>query len=121
MDSGDTEWSGTAVEPVGEEGVEFHESTGTYRTHFADDDRLAVEAVISAVSAATGVDAMELPPLYDVVDPDALCALVGPRTGGSGRFRGTVTFAFADSLVTVDGRGTIEVDPFGRAPPGDDR
>ena len=32
-------------------------------------------AVLEAVSSATGTDELELPPLYDIVDPDALDAL----------------------------------------------
>lgn len=111
MDS--RERAGTAADPVAGDGVavEFHEGTGTYRVRFDATDRLATEAVISTVSAATGVDVLELPPLYDAVDPDALCSLFSPSSGRSRRFRGSVAFAYADCLVTVDGRGTIEVEP----------
>lgn len=120
MDSGDCDRARTVSEPVATDGVEFHEPTGTYETHFDAAERPASQAVIAAVSNALGVDAMELPPLYDVVDPDALCALVGSPSTRSRRFRGSVTFAYAESLVTVDGGGRIEVDPLGggRRPTG---
>lgn len=111
MDS--RERAGTAVDPVARDGVdvEFDEEAGTYRVHFDATDRLATEAVISTVSAATGVDVLELPPLYDAIDPDALGSLFSVSSGGSRRFRGSVSFAYAGCLVTVDGRGTIEVEP----------
>lgn len=110
----------TAARRIVADRVEFHEPTGTYRTRFDPADRLASEAVVSAVSTATGTDPTELPPIYDAVDPDALCTLFGSPTTGSGRIRGTVTFEYADNLVTVDSRGTVEVDPLGegRRPAG---
>lgn len=117
MDSADRERVGTSAQPVVTDRVVFHEPTGTYRTRFDSVDRPASEAVVSAVSAATGIDALELPPIYDAVDPDALCSLFGSPTTGSGRFRGTVTFEYADNLVTVDSRGSIEVDPLGESRP----
>lgn len=109
MDAGDRERAGAVVDPVAEEGVEYHEPTATYRTHFDGNDGSVVETVIAAVSAATGVHALALPPIYDVVDTDALCALVEPT--GTRRFRGSVTFEFADTRVTVEGRGTVAVEP----------
>ena len=113
MDTGERERTGAAAERPGPDGIEDRESESSYRTRFDPGERTASEAVIGAVSTATGVDAMELPPIYDAVDPDALCNLVSPAAPRSGRFRGTVTFEYADTLVTVDGRGVVEVDPLG--------
>ena len=109
MDTGERERIGVAVERAGPDRIEDEETNGTYRSRFDPGDRSASEAVITAVSAATGTDAMELPPIYDAVDPDALTNLVRPT--GTRRFPGTVTFEDADALGTVDGRGTVEVDP----------
>ena len=112
MDTGERERIGATVERPGRDHREDEETNESYRTRFDPGDHSASEAVIAAVSAATGTDAMELPPLYDAVDPDALINLVRPTTTGGGRFPGTVTFEYADALVTVDGRGTVEVDLF---------
>lgn len=35
-------------------------------------DKTPIEAVLEAVSTVTGIPVMDLPPLYDQVDPDAL-------------------------------------------------
>lgn len=39
--------------------------------------------VVDAVAAAKGVDPLELPPLYDTVDPDALDSLFGGSDAGA--------------------------------------
>lgn len=44
-----------------------------------------------------------MPPLYDVLDPDALDALVASMAGGS------VSFTYAGYRVTVDNSRAIEV------------
>lgn len=53
-------------------------------------------AVVSAVSSAVGIDPTDLdPPLYDVVDPDALDTLFQDETG-------SVTFEYHGAVVNVD-------------------
>ncbi|WP_440765270.1 HalOD1 output domain-containing protein [Natronorubrum sp. DTA7] len=49
-------------------------------------DQTASLAVIEAIAAVSGTDPVELPPLYDVINPDALNALFEPheRRTGSG-------------------------------------
>lgn len=51
--------------------------------------------VVDVVAAAKGVDPMELNPLYDVMDPDALDAVLARDTHVE------VTFEYADCLVVV--------------------
>lgn len=111
MDSGDREQVGTAAGRAADDESGSHAAAGSYRTHFDPADRSAIEATIAAVAAATGADAMELPPLYDAVDPDALAAMFEPPRTGASRFRGSVAFEYADTLVRVDGHGTVEVSP----------
>jgi hypothetical protein len=61
--------------------------------------------VVEAVAAAEHVSPSRLePPLYRVVDPDALDALF--RKG----VRGTVRFEYGDHLVEVTADGTVSVD-----------
>lgn len=51
--------------------------------------------VVDVVAAARGVDPMELDPLYDVIDPDALDAVLARDTDVE------VAFEYADCLVVV--------------------
>ena len=67
------------------------------------------EAVVDAVATLDGVPAIELEPLYDAVEPDALDALFehARRTDDPGSQ--TLTFAYAGYQISVSGDGTIEV------------
>lgn len=58
-------------------------------------------AVVQAVADADDSDPVDLPPLYRVLDPDALDAIFRDRPDGS------VTFEYNGYTVTV--RGTAEV------------
>lgn len=61
-----------------------------------DLERRASLAVVSAVSSAAGVDPTDLdPPLYEVIDPDALDSLFQTETG-------SVTFEYHGAIVNVD-------------------
>ena len=66
-----------------------------------------LHAVVSAVAEAEDVDPVELPPLYNAIDPDALNALV---TSDSSTVS-TVTFQYAGYAVVVRGEGKVEVQP----------
>ena len=66
-------------------------------------------AVVEAVAAERGVDPLSLkPPLYEVLDPEALDALCDrpKRTGAPVR----ITFSYAGCTVIVDTNGSIVVD-----------
>lgn len=65
-------------------------------------DRLSV-AVITAVATREGVPAPELnPPLYDVVDPDALDSLFRNTSGH-------ISFNYYGYHVTVASDGTVDL------------
>jgi hypothetical protein len=49
------------------------------------------------------------PPVYDVVDPDALNALFAARTDGTPRVDGTVTFTYRDHEFVVASNGDVRV------------
>ena len=51
------------------------------REYQRESDESPSEVVINAVAAAAGVDPIELPPLYEFVDPDALNTLFERHTG----------------------------------------
>ncbi|MFC6825824.1 HalOD1 output domain-containing protein [Halopelagius fulvigenes] len=63
-----------------------------------------MRAVVEAVSAATDVPAVELPPLYWAVDPDALNALFSAPDAN-----GEITFRYAGCDVTVRADRTVDV------------
>lgn len=70
-----------------------------------DDDVSPSEKVVKAVAAKTGTDPLELPPLYETIDPDALDALVE----SSGERSLQLEFQFAGRHVVVDGTGGVGV------------
>nr|WP_226007851.1 HalOD1 output domain-containing protein [Natrinema salinisoli] len=72
-----------------------------------DTENTPVYAVVSAVAEAEGVDHVDLPPLYNVIDPEALNALFTSDSGGVS----TVEFEYAGYAVVVRGEGTVEVCP----------
>jgi hypothetical protein len=71
-------------------------------------DRAATDTptkrIVTAVADATGVDVLDLPPLYDAVDPEALGALV-EHADADDTLR--VEFRFAGCVVTVRGDGSV--------------
>lgn len=87
------------------------DSERRYRT---TPDQPPSEAVVEAVAevpgtAASGADdPTALPPLYDVVDTDALNALF-ERAWDSDVAGVSVTFRYADCIVTVEGTGGVGV------------
>ncbi|MFC5973009.1 HalOD1 output domain-containing protein [Halomarina salina] len=64
--------------------------------------------VVEAVAAEKGVDPLSLkPPLYDVLDPEALDALYDATSETSSHVQ--VVFSYADCTVTVNANGTVDV------------
>ena len=69
----------------------------------------ATEAVIQTVAETTDTDPLELPPLYETIDPDALDALIADMQAG------TISFTYTDCEITVHSDGTVTIDE----PPAD--
>lgn len=65
--------------------------------------------VVEALTDAMDVDPADLPPLYDVIEPDALDSLFAPRVDGSPRAGGRVSFWFEGYEVTVHDDGEVQV------------
>ncbi|MFD1515260.1 HalOD1 output domain-containing protein [Halomarina rubra] len=66
-------------------------------------------AVVEAVAETKGVDPLSLePPLYDVLDPEALDSLYSSPTRTETPLR--VSFSYADCTVTVDSDGQILIE-----------
>jgi hypothetical protein len=74
-------------------------------------DATPTEAVVDAVADARDCDPMDLPPLNDAVDPDALDDLFADMVSGKPRYGGYLVFEYCDCTVTVSGMGTVVVVP----------
>lgn len=67
------------------------------------DERPASHRIVESLAAAMGVDPIELePPLYEVVETDALDTLLDSGA--------EIRFEYRDHLVCVDSDGTVTVD-----------
>lgn len=111
MDSGDTSATAEHSDERAGVAVDYHEGSDTYRAEFDSHDRPPSEAAVSAVATASDCDPLDLPPLFDTIDTEALDLLFaseGATTAGGMR---TATFEYADYLVTVNRHGTVEVEP----------
>lgn len=72
------------------------------------------ETVVYAIAEATDTDPMDLPPLYDVIDLQALDRLFPAHTAG-GDPSARVTFTVLDCEVTVHADGEVVVAPAGES------
>lgn len=67
------------------------------------------DRIIEAVAAASGRDPFDLPPLWNVIDAEALDALFAPTKAGLER-SGRVEFTYCDFLIEVED-GVVTVSP----------
>ncbi|WP_336022993.1 HalOD1 output domain-containing protein [Halobellus salinisoli] len=72
--------------------------------------------LVEAVAAATGQAMTDLPPLHRSIDPDALDALLTRGQSSSV----TVSFRYADTDVSMNENGSIEIQVDGTFREGDD-
>ena len=66
------------------------------------------DIVVTSVAEAKGVDPLELEPLYDVVDPDALDTIFNSTDASSSM---ELSFTMAGCEVVVCGDGEVNVTP----------
>lgn len=79
------------------------------------------EGVVQAVAGSEDVDPMQLQPLYDVIDLEALDALFQRTADGAPATTGSVRFAYAGKTVVVHSDGSIQVgDTLSSTPETDD-
>jgi hypothetical protein len=84
------------------------ESTDDAVTRFESMGGSPAESVVAAIATAAGTDPLDLPPLNDAVDADALNAIFAD-TRGSDQRSGSVAFEYSGYEVTVDGDGRAMV------------
>lgn len=75
-----------------------------------DNEELS-ERVVQATAAARSTDPLELPPLYDAVDPDALGALIEAMDDGE------VVFSYDGCEITIGADGTVNARSSGASAP----
>lgn len=68
-------------------------------------------AVIRAVSAVEGHEPCSLPPLSEVLDPDALDALYDSPSNDTPRTGGCLSFVYCMCRVTVDNGEYLTIQP----------
>lgn len=68
-------------------------------------------AVVRAVSAVEGREPDSLPPLANVLDPEALDGLFAPRPGGTARAGGRISFVYSTCRVTIDNGEYLTLQP----------
>lgn len=68
-------------------------------------DESLVESIVRTVGAMEGKDPVEIPPLAETVDPDALARVWQSVSGSAAR----IAFEYADYTIVVNGDETIEV------------
>jgi len=72
-------------------------------------DQLVSIQIVEAVAETAGVDPLELPPLYETIDPEAIDALIADLEAGQSTSADIIKFAYADHMVTVHSDQTVEV------------
>lgn len=66
-----------------------------------------IEAIVGAVAEAAGVDPLDLPPMYDFIDPDAVDKLFRqPRATKVDQY---LSFKFDEWIVSIHADGVIRV------------
>jgi hypothetical protein len=81
-------------------------------TYSVGSDESSSEAVLNAVSEATDSPILELDPLYDAVDPDALDTIFNAKASSR---KVNVSFVYANCRVVVE-REEVRVERPGCAP-----
>lgn len=68
-----------------------------------------IAGIIEGVTAVTGADFMDLPPLREVIDPEALERLLRNSTNSQVQSEPFVRFTYAGYMIIVSGNGRISI------------
>lgn len=94
---------------VGLDSVDHDPDTGRYRAEYDGSTVPPSLALIAALSTAMEADPIDIDPLYESVDPDALDGLLGNSVAATGPVE--ITLSVEDYDATVSSTGTILLDP----------
>lgn len=82
----------------------------TFQIEFDSNDPDSITtAVLEAVATCTRQDMLDLDPLDEVIDADALNDLLRPRADGTPRTNVSVEFSYQGYLVSVEGSGLVRL------------
>jgi len=97
--------------PPAPDGTGYDPRTDTYHAHhdWAENGSIGT-TIVNAVGALDGVAFDECEPVYDVIDPDALDAVLAPTPDRSDRAPVQVQFSYHGYMITVDSTGEIIID-----------
>ena len=73
-----------------------------------DSAATTLEQIVDEVADATGADPLELPPLYEAADPEAIEALTEHASADSDL---RIEFSYADCTVSVRADGSVSAIP----------
>lgn len=90
--------------------VEYDPETDAYYATFDPGEVSANAAVVDSVAAVLGRDPLDVDPLYEYVDTDALDALVSAAGRKASPYL-SASFRYEDADVTVRADGTVVVEP----------
>lgn len=76
-----------------------------------DDDESITHLIVRSVAAYSDEPVLDLPPLHDVLDPDALEAIFPADRAGGGIPDRAVRFPYAGVYVTVAADRTVVIEP----------
>lgn len=82
---------------------------GMELTYEVDAAERVSSSVVAAVAAVSNADPLDLEPLANHVDPEALDALFADMLDGTERAAGTVTFPYSGYEITVSNDGLVTV------------
>lgn len=88
--------------------LEHDPESGTYRITYSDRENPPSIVIPEAIATITDVDVLELDPLSETIDPDALDRLFWPRPCGVARGGGSVEFTYHGVRVSIWSYGVIE-------------
>lgn len=77
------------------------------REYLPHTEQSLIEAIVDAVAEAAGVDPVDLPPMFDFIDPDAVDKLF--RRSQTGKVDQYLSFRFDEWIVSIHAGGVIRV------------
>lgn len=83
-------------------------SLGSWSANYSERDSIN-EAIITKIADLEDVDPLELPPLYEAVNTDALTRLVTSFATGPSDSGGEIAFSYYGYRVSIRADGSIEL------------
>ena len=91
------------------ESFEYDRALETYRSQYDKTTTSASMAVVATLSEVTGICPMELRPLGEAIDTDALDQFLSSHNGTNGKV--SVTFVTQEHTIAVYDTGEITITP----------